>query len=244
MTEWMAKFLDSNFCNSGMIGKLKDYIYFNFVSNRLESKTDQYREEIIGHFMDIYGKEDWILAFGSFLKFYRDNTMDGQDIDILIYYDDFIKHKDQLKNLGYTISAEFHDCDGRTTEYKLMYKNVEIDIFFVFKSDKHFYYASSYKDSEKKDEIERNVVDGKRIIKGPGYMTVWTLLYDFEVTLYDFNGMKFKSYKHADENLTCSYGDWRTPDPNFDPLHDNLDSNITLVPNASAIYYLNSSTKY
>ncbi len=236
MKEIIARILSSKIINTGPIGKIKNYLYFKFISDNLESKTDEYRAEILNDFMEIYKDEDWILAFGSFLKFYRDNTMNGQDIDILIRYDDYCKGLCNLQERGYRLSAEFSDCHGIITEHKLKFKNVEIDIFFVIEDNDKFYGACCYADQLKSNEVERKVENGQRIVGGAGYYSLWKQQYDFESQIYEFQGMKFKGYKHPEESLEAIYGNWRTPDPNYNPL-DNRDR-VFVFSNAKATYYL------
>lgn len=79
MGKLITKIKSSKLMNTGLIKKIKDKIYYKYVSPREEKKTDKYREEIISKVAKIFDGCTWQLMAGSFLRFYRDKTMDGQD---------------------------------------------------------------------------------------------------------------------------------------------------------------------
>lgn len=237
MNEIKAKILSSRFLNNGMIGKCKDWVYTKFVSGHLEAQTDPYRTEILKDFYEIYGKDGWMLSFGSFLRYYRDQTMDGQDVDIMMRFETFEKGKKQLQERGYMLSGVFTDCQERITEYKLLYKKAELDVFFIFEEEGSYYYAGTYEDIDKKDKVIREVEGNERIVRGEGYCSFIKQIPDLEFAEYEFEGMKFVSYKNVDQHLTYEYGDWRTPDPHFDCTASIEGNPMHVVPNAKVVYY-------
>lgn len=243
MNEIKAKILSSRFVNSGLIGKCKDWVYTKFISGQLEAQTDPYRAEILKDFYEIFGKDGWILAFGSFLRYYRDQTMDGQDVDILMRFDTFEKGKKQLQERGYTLFGVFTDCHERITEFKLLYKKAELDVFFILEEEGLYYYAGTYENSNNKDKVIREVIAKERIVRGEGYCSFIKQIPDLQCAEYEFNGMKFVSYKNVDLHMSCEYGDWRTPDPHFD-CTASIEGNPTrVVPNAKVVYYYKEPLK-
>lgn len=244
MPAFMTKLLSSNFINNGLIGKIKDYIYYHYYSKHMEAQTDHYRKEILDDLWDAFDGIDWILASGSFLRYHRDQTMDGQDIDILIRYEDFIKVKHKLIKKDYLLLAEYSDEYGKVNEYKLKYKKADIDIIFVFQDEQGWYYIGSYEDPSMKDNIMREVKDGQRIVYGKGYCSYRKNIPDFEVVEYKFNGMNFKGYKNIDEHLTAEYGNWHVYDPNYQWLFCPPNNKPQKIGEAKLVYYCDPLLKY
>lgn len=237
MSSLKAKILSSKIVNHGLIGKCKDYIYTKFISDRLEAKTDDYRTEILNDFYKIYDNEPWILGFGSFLRYYRDHTVDGQDIDILIEKSVFDSHKQELKDKGYALVGVFTDHEGKISEYKLRYKEAEIDIFFVYQNQDGYYYQSTYIDPDHKDLVMRSVVDGNRIVSGEGYCMYRKKLPDFVCKDYEYDGILFKGYGNPEKQLENEYGEWQIPSKEF-RWFTYPEWNLPIkFPNAKVIYY-------
>lgn len=234
----LNKLLSSKFVNFGIIGRCKDYIYYNYISPKKEGKTDLYRKEILNIFNNIYDEEKWILAFGSALRFYRDRSMDGQDIDILISHKSFDKKKDKLKKEGFLLKGKYLNRNNYITEYKLMYKDVEIDIFFVEEDEKNnFWVYSTFMDSDNEKNIERSYRDNKRIVMGKGYCSYKEKMPDFECEKYNFCGFSFKSYKNMEKHLEYLYGPtWKTPDSHFYRIEE-LKDHFIILNNAYAEFY-------
>lgn len=244
MSNLVAKILSSKFLNSGLIGKGKDYIYHHYVSDRMEAKTNAYRKEILDDFWEVFLDCDWLLASGSFLRYYRDQTMEGQDLDIHIRFDDFQVHKEQLIQKGYLLLAEYTDESGRINEYKLKYKKADIDIIFMHEDEEGWYYIGTYEDPEHKDSVKRDVVKNDRIVYGDGYCAYKKKLPDFEVAAYEFEHMKFKSYKNIDEHLTAEYGNWHVYDPAYDWLTCPADNLPEKVGKAKLVYHCEPYVTY
>lgn len=245
MNKIFAKVLASPLVNQGVIGKVKDSLYDHLISGGLEARTDAYRKDILCDFYEAFNGIDWIVASGSFLRYYRDQTMDGQGIDILIRYEDFQKKKPLLIKKGYDLLAEFSDNTGRITEVKLKYKKAEIDIVFVFCDDDGWYYIGCYEDPEHEDQVIREVGAGKRIVRGEGYGAFRKSIPDFETAEYEFQGMTFKSYKHIEAHLIAEYGDeWRIPDPHFVWLKGPQNNPPQKVASAKVVYYFEPLKEY
>lgn len=241
----LNKLLSSKFVNYGIVGKCKDYIYYNYISPKKEGKTDLYREEVLNIFSNIYDKENWILAFGSALRFYRDKNMDGQDIDILISYKSFDKKKDKLKNKGFLLKGKYINKDNYTTEYKLMYKDIEIDIFFVEEDEDHnFWIYSTFIDNNDGNNIRRSYKDNKRIVTGEGYCSYKEKMPDFECKEYIFKNLSFKSYKNMEKHLAYLYGPtWRIPNSHFYRIEE-LKDHFIILNNAYAEFYDESHSDF
>ena len=143
MKKLLAKIRMSKFVNSGIVKKVKDYIYFNWLEPHNEGKTDKYRTKIIADFNDVFGTE-WMLAFGSILFYTRDHTMNGQDLDIIVAKEALDKHLSELIERGYQYKQLFYNCLGTLTEYKLLYEDVEVDVFvgFRYKNICNYYFSS------------------------------------------------------------------------------------------------------
>lgn len=244
MPAFVTKLLSSNFINNGLIGKIKDYIYYHYYSKHMEAQTDHYRKEILDDLRDAFGDSDWILASGSFLRYYRDKTMDGQDLDILIRYEDFQKAKKLLMEKGYALLAEYTNDLGQVNEYKLKYKKADIDIIFVFHDEQGWYYIGTYENPNEKNNIIREVVGDKRIVYGDGYRTYKKYIPDFEVSEYEFHGMKFKSYKNADAHLAAEYGNWQIYDPNYNWLSCPPNNAPQRSRRANLVYYCHPLEKF
>lgn len=244
MNKLAAKIMSSKFVNSGIVKVCKDYVYDHFVSPHLEARTDRYRKEILADLWEILEGYDWILCAGSFLRFYRDHTMDGQDLDILIDFDDFQKVKKRFMERGYYVATAFMDENGRINEYKLQYQRATIDMIFVFHDEDGWYYIGTYRDPQHEDQVTQEVKDGKRIIGGDGYRAYRKNIPDFECSPYEFAGMKFMGYRNVDAHLTAEYGDWHTPDPHFVFLEGPKENPPQNVGKAQAICYYEPLREY
>lgn len=237
MNNLKAKLANSKLLTSGPLGKLKDYIYYHYISGRMEAQTDRYRAAILQDLWEVFSGYNWILASGSFLRFYRDQTMDGQDLDIFMDFEDFQKVKSQLSKRGYHLLAEFVDGDQRVTEYKLKYKKADIDIVFIFHDEQGYYYIGSYEDPENKAAVIREAGQDQLVVHGEGYCAYRKNIHDFLSMEYEFQGMKFKGYQSVDEHLTGEYGNWHVYDPDFDFLRCPKENLPLKYSQAKVTYY-------
>ncbi len=227
--------------NSGIIKKIKDFIYFKIISPRKEGKTDKYRKEIMDIIYQVFDNKKWILSCGSFLRFYRDKTMVKQDIDIFLYEEDLEELKEQLKNQGFGIKTRFYDNEGKITEYKYLYKGVEIDFFIVRQDDEgKDYMIFTMEDRGNDLKVSKKVENECIIVTGEDYKSWKRYISDFEkITTYEFEGFKFNGPEYAEKHIVELYGEnWKVYDPNYDPRYAPENNMPIPGKNAKAIIYL------
>lgn len=241
MRRLIVKIKNSKFLNTGFLKKIKDKIYYKFISPNEEKKTDKYRKEILEKFGKICKNTTWFLSSGSFLRHYRDNTMDGQDLDFDIIDKDFEKVKDNFFKNGFRVKQFFVNKKGKITEYKFLYNDVEIDVFLISKKGKKFHqYFTFEKNNAKK--IQKKVDGNKIIVTGKDYISYERIISNADkITTYDYDGVKYNGPKNAEEHIVELYGyGWKEYDPNYDPKtspennkpipHDNAKSVVYIEP--------------
>ena len=235
----IVKIKSSKFVNSGIIKKLKDFIYFKLISPSGEKKTDKYRKEIIDKFAQVCDKCNWQLLSGSLLKYYRDGTMEGQDLDLHILESDFEKIKDDFFKYGFKLKQVFLNNEGKITEYKYLYKGVEVDVFIVFK-DKSDYIACFTMEKPNAIKTEKKVVGNMQIISGEDYCTYGRLMNEFKHTkTYEYKDITFNGPKNIEKMLCDQYGpDWRTPNSTYDPRVSNKENMPIYMENAKGILFI------
>lgn len=241
MSIFVEKIKTWKFLNSGIIKKIKDFIYFKVISPRKEGETDKYRKEIMDIIYKVFENKKWILISGSFLRFYRDNTMNKQDLDILIHEKDFNEVKENLIKEGFRIKAGYYDNEGKATEYKYIYKKVEIDIFIARQDeDGRFSIISTMEDKGSNLEITKKVEDKYIIVTGRDYKSWKRYISDFDkIKTYEFEGFKFNGPENAEKHIKELYGDnWKVYDPNYDPRYEPKNNMPVSSENAKAIIYL------
>lgn len=241
MKNIILRIKSSKIVNSGIIKKIKDKIYFKFISPKEEGKTDEYRLEIFNKISEVFGDTDWMLFCGCFLRYYRDKTMEGQDIDIGIKGEDLEKKLPQLIENGFLIKQVFYNNKNELTEYKLQYKNVEVDIFNLFYSeDEGYYHYFTLEDYRKKNvKLDRKIEGNKLIVTGNDYIAWKRKLPDYEVKEYVYEGTKFKGPKNAVENIVALYGEnWSVYDPNYDPRTNPENNKPIPFNNAKSVVYI------
>lgn len=241
MNKLIAKIKAWRIFNSGFIKRIKDYIYFKFISPRKEGKTDKYRKEIMDIICKVFENKKWILSSGSFLRFYRDKTMEKQDLDLLIYEEDFNDIKEKLIEQGLRIKACYYDNEGRIIEYKYIYKEVEVDIMIVrADTDKRYYYSFTMENKGSHLEINKKVEDNYIVVTGKDYKSWKRYISDFEkIKVYEFEGFKFNGPQYAEEHIRELYGDnWTVYDPNYDPRYAPENNMPISSENAKTVIYL------
>jgi len=230
MKRAIAKIKTWKIFNIGPLKKIKDKIYHSYISKRMESKTDLYRKEILDIVYDIFKNKKWRLQSGSFLRFYRDKTMEGQDLDIFIYVDDFMSNFEKLIESDFYIIQEMYNRDNKITEYKMLYKNVEVDFCLVYK-DEGGYFEQFTLEGLEESRLSKKVSKNAVTITGENYNTYKKYFPDFDAKEYEFENFKFYGPKNAEKYLESAYGKgWKVYDPTFDPrIHpeNNLPKEIT-----------------
>lgn len=239
MKQIILKLKSSKLVNQGFIKKIKDKIYFKYIDPKLQAKTDRYRGEILDCLYEILGDTKWMLSCGGFLRYYRDQTMDGQDLDIYMLTDDLERMLPTFIDHGFTIKQVFYNAEGTLTEYRLLYKDVEVDIFHVFQDETGYYHYFTLEDNAKATpEITRSVEGNEFVVVGPDYISWRRHLPDFEVQTYEFEGSKFKGPKHAVDNIVALYGEsWQVYDPHFDPRREPANNRPIPVPGAKSVVF-------
>lgn len=245
MSNLIVKLKSSKIVNSGIIKKIKDKIYYSYISPREEKKTDKYRREIIEKVARIFEGKHWILSSGSFLRYYRDNTMDGQDLDFNIIESDFENVKDKFFEEGFLLKQVFLNNKGQVTEYKFLYKNVEIDVF-INRKEKDYYIASFTLEAVNAKNISKKVVGNTQIISGKDYISYARINREFKaISDYDYKGITFKGPKNAEKAIVEWYGEgWKVYDPNYD-CRTNPENNMPIPSeNAKSIVYIKPIDHY
>ena len=240
MKKVIAKIKNSKIVNTGVIKKLKDFIYFKIVSPNNEKKTDKYRKEILALFADICKDCKWQLIGGAFLRYYRDNTMDGQDFDFYVDEEDFDKVKDKFFNKGFSLKQYFMDNNDSITEYKYLYKNVEVDVFIMKKNKKGIYSHKFTLENNNAKKIERKMKGNIQIITGKDYCSFERMSYEFPNSKeYEYKGVIFKAAKNPDKMLSDMYGKtWRVYDPNYDSKTSPKNNMPIITENATTVVYI------
>jgi len=243
MKNIILKIKSSKIVNRGILKKIKDKIYFKYINPREEGRTDEYRLEIFNKISEVFGDTDWMLFCGGFLRYYRDKTMEGQDIDICIKEEDLEKKLPQLIENGFLIKQVFYNNKNELTEYRLLYKNVEVDIFNLYYNDEEgYYHYFTLEDSRKKNaKLDRKIEGNKLIITGNDYISWKRKLPDYEIKEYEYNGVKFKGPKNAVESIVALYGEgWNVYDPNYDPRTNPENNKPIPFNNAKSVVYINA----
>lgn len=245
MKRIITKIKSSKLLNSGYIKKIKDKIYFSYINPREEKKTDRYRLEILEKFARICENCKWQLLSGGFLRFFRDKTMDGQDLDLFILNTDFEKVKNEFFKEGFKIKQIFMNAEGVITEYKFLYRNVEVDVFMMFKTDSTYWHSFTMEKNNAK-KISKTVNGNEQIITGADYITYTRVLNEFKnVKKYEYNGVVFKGPKNANKMLIDLYGEgWTVYDPTFDPKTGPVNNPPSLEKNAKSIVFIEPIEHY
>jgi len=165
--------------------------------------------------LEKYNVKYW-LDFGTLLGIVRENRILpwDDDMDISIFEEDIeivrTKVMPELKAMRYRDYLRyFNDTFGplqkgtprafkvRTNRFFFFKGHVKLDIFIMYKSDKKY-----------------NWVELGELHSFPE-----DLLEEFDY--FDFNGKKYRIPKDYDKYLTYHYGDWRTPNPDYNSSVDN-----------------------
>lgn len=241
----ITKLKSAKFMNKGIIKKIKDKIYFKYIDPKLQKKTDVYCNEIIDCLNNTFGDKKWMLSCGAFLRYHRDNTMAGQDLDIFVIAEDLNSTLPKLIEKGFLLKQIFYNNKGEYTEFKLLYKDVEIDLFHVYQDEVGYYhYFTLESDEDRNHQIERKVDGNKIIVTGDDYISYRRNLPDFELEVYEYNGSKFKGPKNAEANISALYGkNWRVYDPNYNSRREPIDNLPVPTNNASCIVYIKAVRK-
>jgi len=165
--------------------------------------------------MDKYNVRYW-LDFGTLLGIVRENRILpwDDDMDISIFEEDeqimIEKVMPELKSMRYrTYTRKLSEDvgplkEGNIRSFKIRNNRlfflrgyVKLDIFIMYKHQKNLYWYEL----------------------GQPHCLPLILLDDFE--MIDFNGKKYRVPKDYDKYLTYHYGDWRTPNENYNSSVDN-----------------------
>ncbi len=243
MGKLVTKIKSSKLMNTGLVKKIKDKIYYKYISPREEKKTDKYREEIISKIAKIFDGCTWQLMAGSFLRFYRDKTMDGQDLDFYILREDFEKIKNKFFDEGFVIEQLFISDEKVITEYKFNYKGVSIDVFMIDKYKKTFFHRFTM---EYGDSYSKKVVGNTQIVTGKDIISFEKPIHHFDKTKdYEYKGVTFKGPAKPEETLFDAYGkNWTFYDPTFDPRRDPENNQPKKHPNATSYVFINPLNNY
>jgi len=245
MGNLVTKIKNSKFVNSGVMKKIKDKIYYKYINPREEKRTDKYREEIITVFNKVCDGYKWGLLCGAFLRYYRDNTMDGQDLDFFVDENDFEKIKDKFIEEKFKIKQLFINPQGVITEYRFMYKNAEVDVFKVFKDKECPYHYFTFEKKNAKN-IDKKVNGNILCIEGKDYISYRRNLKGWKnLIYYDYKNTKFMAPKNADKILEDMYGkEWKVYDPNYDPRTAPKTNMPIPYEGAKSIVYINPIDTY
>ena len=237
MGKLVTKIKSSKLVNTGVVKKVKDKIYFKFISPKEEKKTDKYRKEILDKIYKAFKDCNWQLMSGSLLRYYRDKTMEGQDLDIYILRSDFEKVKENVLKEGFTIKQVFFKPTKEISEYKFLYKGCEVDIFMVDSEKKDYSHRFNL---EKKDSkgLERKVVNNTQKVYGKDLVSYKRNLHYFSKnTDYKYNDITFKGPLKIEESIYDIYGEnWKVYDPTYDPRKDP--PNNVAIPYEDAFSYV------
>lgn len=239
MGKIITKIKSSKVVNSGVIKKVKDKIYYKVISPREEKKTDKYRKEIMEKVWKICDGTHWQLLCGSFLRFYRDNTMKGQDLDYSIDKEDFDKIKNRFFEEGFKLKQYFVNKEEEITEYKFLYHDVEID-FFINKKDKKCDYIRLTAEIKDAKKIEKKIDGNKQIVSGEDYCTFERKLTCFKKSkVYEYEGVKFYGPEDAVSMMIEIYGEgWEKYDPNYDPRTCPSNNVPKMIKGAKTIVFI------
>lgn len=239
MSNLIVKLKSSKIVNSGIIKKIKDKIYYSYISPREEKKTDKYRREILEKIAKIFDGKHWALVAGSLLRYYRDDTMDGQDLDISIDASDFETVKYDFFKEGFLIKQVFLNNKNMVTEYKYLYKNVEVDIFINYK-EKNYYLGYSTLEAVNPKKISKEISGNKLIISGKDYISYARVNKEFKyISEYNYKGVIFKGPKNIEKAIIEWYGEgWKVYDPNYDARVNPKNNMPIPYENAKSIVYI------
>ncbi len=245
MGKIVTKIKSSKIVNSGVIKKVKDKIYFKFINPKEEKKTDKYRVEIIEKFGKICDGCHWQLLSGALLRYHRDNTMDGQDLDFFLLRDDFEKIKNKFFEEGFKIHQLFIDEQKRIDEYRFDYKGCEVDVFLVDKEKKgHTHRFTMERPNAKK--YKKEVKGNTQIITGKDIVSYERKLHYFDKsTDYEYKTTSFKGPKMIEESIFDIYGkNWTFYDPTYDPRTCPENNMPIEHENATSLVFIKALTSY
>jgi phosphorylcholine metabolism protein LicD len=162
-----------------------------------------------------HGVTYW-LDFGTLLGIVREGRILpwDDDMDISIFEEDREKVENivmpEIKKRNFRtytryfsqedetlIKGEIRAFRARNNRFKFLRGFVKIDIFVMYRKDDFYYWYE---------------LDAKHKLPAENLAELDTI---------EFNGMHYSKPKNHDAHLTYHYGDWRTPDKNFDAQYDN-----------------------
>jgi len=207
-------------------GKLRTLIQHlgEYFESRFPPDDNKYQLEgetgkIAGGFLcDIVGILDkhqirYWLDFGTLLGVMREGRLLpwDNDLDISIFADDrerlLEKALPEIQAIAHRIYASRLKNSvgplpkGFVRIVKIMKRYIRLDLFVMYRYEADFYWYESW--------------------AGSGYLHKVPEEFLQEFILVPFNGKLCRVPKEYDALLTSHYGDWRTPDKNYDALLDN-----------------------
>lgn len=131
---------------------------------------------------------------------------DVGDADFVVYSEDsefFYEAVPALEHAGYERTFEFKNNEGQITQHSFACNHAKYDFFFLFPSDdarerRFFLYGES----------------------PDGWVELEGALPNQPLEPFDFLRRNWLKPKQHETILTAEYGDWRTPDPNWDYMDD------------------------
>ena len=244
MGKLITKIKSSKIVNKGIIKKVKDKIYFKYISPKEEKKTDKHREIIFEKFNNVFKDSKYALMCGSLLRYHRDNTMDGQDLDFFTFREDFEKVCDRFINEGFVIKQVFLDEKGTIYEYKLGYKDCDVDVFLIYTKKKQEYFRFTMENNDSKD-ISKKVVGDIQIISGTDLVGYERAISGMtEIKNYEYKNTTFMGPKNVETSLYELYGEnWTIYDPSYDPRYAPKTNLPKSYNDAKSIVFIKPLTK-
>ena len=240
MGKLVTKIKSSKVVNSGVIKKVKDKIYYKFINPKEEKRTDKYREEIFNKFNIIFKGSKYVLMSGALLRYHRDNTMDGQDLDFFVVRDDFNKKiKDNFIKEGFKIKQVFLDKNNGLHELRFDYKGCLVDVFLVDKDKKRYHHYFTMENKNSKDVTKK--VDGNvQIISGKDIINYERdLHYMDKVKDYEYKSTTFMGPVEIENAIYDIYGkNWTFYDPTYDPRYCPENNMPVEHPNGKSLVFV------
>ncbi len=152
----------------------------------------------------------WICG-GAVLGWAREGALlaHDPDVDFHFWQDDhvrFMQAAELLAQVGFKRKYCWRNIAGEITEYTMTYKSLAFDFFAAHKNrggqnTRWYLYVGS---------PSRNIPPMELLQETPGC----------ELEPFEFYGKRWLKPKNHEAYLAALYGDWRSPNPNFDYLSD------------------------
>lgn len=149
--------------------------------------------------LDELGLTFWLEA-GTLLLAYRDNKVDETDIDISVYdINKVIDNLDKFYEKGFELYHQYDHPTGLATEISLLRNRIKLDIWTKeFRDGQGWWLSYNLKDE---NPYIPHHVDEKHFKK---------------LDILDIWDNKWNIPSDTEEFLAAVYGDWKTPNPNWE----------------------------